>query len=60
MLAAIDALTGFSFEGRPRSSIERVTDDVRDAGSTMIAYGLSAARIPPELASSNHTARVCV
>jgi two-component system, NarL family, sensor histidine kinase EvgS len=52
MLGAIGALTGLSFEGRLRSSIERVTDDLGDGRASLIAYGLSAGNIPPQFAPS--------
>ena len=52
MLAAIGALTGLSFEGRLRSSTERVTGDLSDGRATLIAYGLSAGQIPPQFAPS--------
>ena len=52
MLAAIGALTGLSFEGRLRGSIERVTGDLDDGRASLIAYGLSAGQIPPQFAPS--------
>ncbi|MFT4503662.1 ATP-binding protein [Caballeronia sp. 15711] len=52
MLGAIGALTGLNFEGRLRSSTERVTDDLSDGRASLIAYGLSAGDIPPQFAPS--------
>ncbi|WP_152693113.1 type 2 periplasmic-binding domain-containing protein [Caballeronia mineralivorans] len=52
MLAAIGALTGLSFEGRLRGSIERVTGELDDGRASLIAYGLSAGQIPPQFAPS--------
>jgi two-component system sensor histidine kinase EvgS len=37
MLAAIGALTGLSFEGRLRGSIERVTGELDDGRASLIA-----------------------
>jgi len=52
MLAAIGALTGFSFEGHLRGSTEQVTGDLGGGRASLIAYGLSAGQIPPQFMPS--------
>ncbi|WP_255580961.1 transporter substrate-binding domain-containing protein [Caballeronia sp. dw_276] len=48
MLSAIGALTGLTFEGHLRDSVEAVTDDIADGSSSLIPYGLSMGQIPPQ------------
>jgi two-component system sensor histidine kinase EvgS len=52
MLSAIGALTGLTFEGHLRGSVEAVTDDIFEGNSALIPYGLSAGRIPPQFVPS--------
>jgi two-component system sensor histidine kinase EvgS len=52
MLLAIGALTGLTFEGHLRGSVEAVADDIFDGNSALIPYGLSAGRIPPQFVPS--------
>jgi two-component system sensor histidine kinase EvgS len=52
MLSAIGALTGLTFEGHLRGSVEAVADDIFDGNSALIPYGLSAGRIPPQFVPS--------
>jgi two-component system sensor histidine kinase EvgS len=52
MLAAIGSMTGLSFEGHLRDSIERVTEDLRDGHASLIPYSLTSSQTSDERSPS--------